>query len=74
MPKDHYFILNVMLFGTAPHLWFLSALIQCLLIKYFLNIFLNKCSVSKGIVFSISLLCFLVFITTVNIILMMPPI
>lgn len=61
MPKDHYFILNVMLFGTAPHLWFLSALIQCLLIKYFLNIFLNKCSVSKGIVFSISLLCFLVF-------------
>ncbi|HFL7624121.1 TPA: acyltransferase family protein, partial [Klebsiella pneumoniae] len=46
MPKDHYFILNVMLFGTAPHLWFLSALIQCLLIKYFLNIFLNKCSVS----------------------------
>lgn len=61
MPRQFHFALNTIIFGTAPHLWFLSALIQCLLLKYFFNVIFNGMNVSKKIVFSLSLSCFLIF-------------
>ncbi|WP_195606024.1 acyltransferase [Klebsiella oxytoca] len=61
MPQNFHFTLNTIILGTAPHLWFLSALIQCLLLKYFFNVIFDRITISRKLVFSLSLSFFLIF-------------
>lgn len=60
MPQDNTSFLNILFFSTAPHLWFLSALIQCLLLKYILNCLFEHMFVAKRTVLSIAIIIFII--------------
>lgn len=60
MPQYNNSFLNILFFSTAPHLWFLSALIQCLLLKYILNYIFNHILVKKMTVLIITIIIFIV--------------